>query len=121
MKKPHWETIPYRKSNGEEPVIVFLDSLYPKEKAKVLRSIKLLEEFGMELKGPHIEYLEDGIHELRIKLSTNIFRIMLFHFQDNKIILLHGFQKKTQKTPTREIARAKQYRDAYLKQQRGDE
>lgn len=121
MKKTQWETVPYIKANGEKPVSIFLDSLYPKEKAKVLRSIQLLEEFGMNLKGPHKDYLDDGIHELRTKLASNIFRVTLFHVEGNKIVLLHGFQKKTQKTPPREIARAKQYRDDYLKQQRGDE
>lgn len=120
MKKSNWDTVSYIKDNGEDPVREFLDSLNLKEKAKVLRSIQLLEEYGMELKGPHKSYLEDGIYELRTQLSSNIFRITLFHFQDNKIILLHGFRKKTQKTPPQEIRRAKKYRDDYLIQQRSD-
>lgn len=120
MKNKKWETIPYTKQNGEEPVTLFLNSLYPKEKAKVLRSLQLLEEFGLTLQGPHKAYLVDGIHELRTKLASNIYRITLYFVEDNKVVLLHGFQKKTQKTPPREIARAKQYRDDYLTRQRRD-
>lgn len=44
-------------------------------------------------------HLEDGIYEIRVEMSGNIFRIFSF-FDDNKlVILLHGFQKKSQKTP----------------------
>lgn len=121
MKKHKWETIPYIKTNKEVPVIEFLDSLTPKQKAKVLRSIELLEEFGLDLKWPHKDHLGDGIYELRIQLSSNIFRVTLFHFQDDKIVLLHGFQKKTQKTPPREIEKARKYRADHLEQQRSDD
>lgn len=96
----------------------FLDSLGPKEKAKVLRTIQLLREFGPMLPEPHKKHLVDDIQELRTSLGNNIFRVMLFHFEGDKIVLLHGFQKKTQKTPPREIRRAKAYMDDYLDQQK---
>lgn len=118
MEKLNWETVAYAKFNGEVPIDEFLNSLTPKQEAKVLRSIELLEEFGLGLGGPHIAYLEDGIYELRTKLSTNIFRTTLFHWDGNQIVLLHGFQKKMQKTPPMEIKRAKEYRDDYLEQKK---
>ncbi len=59
------------------------------------------------------KHLEDGIYEIRIEASSNIYRIFTF-FDDNKlVILLHGFQKKTQKTPRKEIERAKKMRKDY--------
>jgi phage-related protein len=56
----------------------------------------------------YLKYIEgtDGLFEARIKLATNIFRIFCF-FDGNKfVVLLTGFQKKTQKTPQKEIRRA---------------
>jgi putative addiction module killer protein len=59
------------------------------------------------------KHLEDGIYEIRIEVGGNIYRIFTF-FDDNKlVILLHGFQKKTQKTPRKEIERAKKLRSDY--------
>ncbi len=59
------------------------------------------------------KHLEDGIYEIRIEAGNNIYRIFSF-FDDNKlVILLHGFQKKTQKTPRREIEQAKKLRRMY--------
>ena len=59
------------------------------------------------------KHLEDGIYEIRIEVGNNIYRIFTF-FDDNKlVILLHGFQKKTQKTPRTEIEQAKKLRRNY--------
>jgi len=59
------------------------------------------------------KHLEDGIYEIRVEWGSNIYRIFTF-FDDGKlVILLHGFQKKTQKTPRKEIERAKQLRRDY--------
>lgn len=59
------------------------------------------------------KHLEDGIYEIRIEVGGNIYRIFTF-FDDNKlVVLLHGFQKKTQKTPRKEIERAKKLRQDY--------
>jgi putative addiction module killer protein len=59
------------------------------------------------------KHLEDGIYEIRIDVGGNIYRIFTF-FDDNKlVILLHGFQKNTQKTPRKEIERAKKLRQDY--------
>jgi len=59
------------------------------------------------------KHLEDGIYEIRIEVGSDIYRIFTF-FDDNKlVILLHGFQKKTKKTPRKEIERAKKLRSDY--------
>ncbi|HHW39361.1 MAG TPA: type II toxin-antitoxin system RelE/ParE family toxin [Bacillales bacterium] len=114
-----WETIEYMKPNGEIPIVDYLQSLPPKHEAKVVRSIQLLEEFGPEIGMPHVRTLDDGIFELRTKFSSNIFRSLFFHWYDNKLVLTHGFTKKTQKTPTQEIDRAKRYREDFI-QRKGD-
>ncbi|MCJ7842567.1 type II toxin-antitoxin system RelE/ParE family toxin [Lederbergia sp. NSJ-179] len=114
-----WETIEYTKPNGVAPVIEYLQSLSPKHETKVLRSIQLLEEFGPEIGMPHVRHLNDGIYELRTSFSSNIFRTLFFHWHENKLVLTHGFTKKTQKTPAREIRRAEMYRRDYL-ERKGD-
>ncbi len=59
------------------------------------------------------QHLEDGIYEIRIEYQGNIYRVFSF-FDDGKlIVLLHGIQKKTQKTPRKEIERAKKLRREY--------
>ncbi len=63
-------------------------------------------------------HLEDGIYEIRVEMSGNIFRIFSF-FDDNKlVILLHGFQKKSQKIPRKEIERAKKLRKNYYEEKK---
>ncbi|TDL95536.1 type II toxin-antitoxin system RelE/ParE family toxin [Macrococcus carouselicus] len=116
MANNKWKIDIYRKENGEEPVRNFLDSLPNKERAKVLRTFQLLEEFGTSLGMPHRRHIDEDIYELRTVLGNNIFRVFHFHYKEGTFILLNGFRKKTNKTPTKEIERAKRYRDDYLKQ-----
>ena len=81
----------------------------------MLRSIQALQDMGISLRMPLSESLEDGIFELRAKVGTNISRVMYFFVIGNRAVLTHGFIKKTQKTPPREIERAKNIRDDYMK------
>lgn len=103
----------YYKSNGECPVQEYLDSLSPKLRAKTLRTIMLLEEFGLELRMPYSESLGDGIFELRSIVGSDITRVLYFFVENNTAILTNGFTKKSQKTPIREIKKAKIYRSDY--------
>ena len=64
---------------------------------------------------PLSESLQDGIFELRAKVGSNISRVMYFFVIGNQAVLTHGFIKKTQKTPSKEIERAKKIRDDYIK------
>lgn len=106
--------------NGDCPVIQYLDSANNKMRAKILRTIKLLETNGNMLPKPYSEYLRDGIFELRVKQGSDISRVLYFFFVEKKIILTHGFTKKTNKVPPREIETAKKYREIYLRRQKGE-
>lgn len=59
------------------------------------------------------KHIEDGIYEIRIKSGSNIFRIFSFFDEGKLIILLHGFAKKTQKLPRKEIDKAIELRRRY--------
>ena len=111
----------YEKNSGEKPCIEFLNTLEVKLRAKVFRDLALLEEKGTELRLPYSEHIDEGIFELRTKQGTNIIRSLYFFFVGNKIIVTNGFRKKTQKTPSRVIALAKEYRKDYLAKQQHKE
>ena len=62
----------------------------------------------------------DGLYEARIQLASNIWRVFCF-FDDNKlVILLNGFQKKTQKTPKNEIERALRLMNEYYQEKQNE-
>lgn len=89
-------------------------SIDEKMKIKLSKEILLLEDYGNEVREPYSKYLRDGIYELRAQQGNNISRVLYFFYVGRKIILTHGFIKKTQKTPQREIEIAKIYREMYL-------
>ena len=60
----------------------------------------------------HIEG-SDGLYEIRVKVSRNLFRIFCFFDEGRLIIILHGFQKKSAKTPRKEIEKAKRLMEEY--------
>ena len=104
----------YETEKGEKPCLEFLNTLEVKLRAKAFRDMALLEEKGKEHRLPYSRHLDDGIFELRTIQGSNIVRNLYFFFVGNKIIITHGFRKKTQKTPPEEIERAKKYRKDYL-------
>ena len=106
----------YTTETGRIPVDEFIQSLQSKHKAKVLHDIDLLMEFGSDLHYPYVDSIKGdrykGLMELRTKHSSNIFRVLYFViFKDEETkretaMLLHGFQKKTDKTPKKELETA---------------
>lgn len=105
----------FKKQDGSCPVEEFLDSLDNKMRAKILLAIALLETNGPQLREPYPKPLGDGIFEIRAKQGNNITRTLYFFYDGKQIILTNGFVKKTQKTPSAEIQRAKKYRAEYLR------
>lgn len=73
-----------------------------------------MQNNGYELREPYSKHLSQGIFELRAKVGSDITRVMYFFYVDQHIILTNGFIKKTQKTPPKEIEKAKKYRADYL-------
>lgn len=109
-----FEIIFYDKADGTEPAKEFLDSLDIKMRAKMLRTISMLQSNGYELREPYSKPLSEGILELRAKVGSDISRVLYFFVIGKKAVLTNGFIKKTQKTSKEEIERAKRYRSDYL-------
>jgi phage-related protein len=95
----------YYCDNGKYPVIDFIKSLPNKDAAKILREIDLLEAHGFHLGMPHIKKMSDtkGLWELRIKLSSNNYRVFYFHYINSGFVLLHAIHKKSKRTPKSDI------------------
>ena len=60
-----------------------------------------------------------GIYEVRVEVGSNIFRVFSFFDNGNLIVLVNGFQKKTRKTPKRELELAEKLKKQYFDEQKG--
>lgn len=91
----------FRTSAGNEPVRDWLRALEREDRRAIGEDIKTAQ-FGWPIGMPLIRKLEQGLWEVRTTLKDGIARVM-FTVQDNRMILLHGFIKKSQKTPKNEL------------------
>lgn len=81
-------------------------------------SIEQLRVRNVRAQEPLVRHLEGKLWELREESSTNIYRLLYFFFSGRRIVFVHGFQKKTQKTPRHEIEIALNRIDCFIKKQR---
>ena len=91
----------YQSQNKNEPVREWLKSLSREEMKKIGTEIKTVQ-FGWPLGMPLVRKMETNLWEIRIKLDNKIARV-LFTIENDLMILLHGFLKKSQKTPKKEL------------------
>ena len=107
----------YQKLDKTKPVDDFINSLNDKLKAKTLRDLKLLQEFGNELRKPQssIASKKDGIFELRSKQGSDISRIFYFFIVGKTIILTNGYIKKQNKISKPDLELAIGYKNDYIK------
>jgi phage-related protein len=103
----------FRTETGREPVRDWLKDL-PKDEHKIIGVDIMTVQFRWPLGMPLVRNLGSGIWEVRSKLPTRIART-LFFVHEGEIVLLHGFIKKTKKTPNQDRALALQRKNAYLK------
>ena len=92
----------YRNENGTEPVRDWLKSLLKDERFLIGADIKTVE-FGWPIGMPTCRPMGDGLFEVRTNLPQNKIARVLFCFYEGKMILLHGFIKKSQKTPKQQL------------------
>jgi phage-related protein len=71
--------------------------------ARYLRLTDMMLEFGANLGMPHTRAMSDGLFELRIKSKEGIARVFYCTLMGQRIVMLHGFVKKTEKTPPKEL------------------
>ena len=85
-----------------------------KLKAKIIWTLELIQELD-RIPETYLKHIEntDGLFEIRIQQGSDIYRIFCFFDQGQLIILTNGFQKKTQKTPKKEIEKALKIKQEY--------
>lgn len=109
-----WDIEYFQSETGRLPVAEFIDSLDAKSRARVARTLDLLEQFGINLGMPYAKHLEKQLWELRIRHGRNRYRIIYFLAASQTFVLLHGFAKKSGPVPRVDMAIAESRRDSYL-------
>lgn len=113
MEKPKF--ISYTRPNGRNEFEEFYNSLPTKDRNKLRATIDMIEKAGIQpaIQLECVKKLNSEIYEIRSKISSTIQRALYFHIKNNQYIITHGFTKKTQKTPIKEIIRAKQIKQEF--------
>lgn len=98
-----WKILLYRTLQGNSPVKEFIDSLEMKAQTKVYDALNLLRDFNTRLGAPHVKKLTGTqLWELRI-LGMDSMRVFYIAISGKTFLVLHGFKKKKDKTPPKEI------------------
>jgi phage-related protein len=114
-----YNIIIYQDEKGNEPIKEYLQELYQKsetskdariKRKKIFEYLDILKTYGITAGEPYIKNIEGNIWELRPLTD----RIFFFFWQDDAYVLLHHFVKKTQKTPRKEIIKAKNNLENHL-------
>lgn len=100
-----WEVVFYRTEAGNEPVREWLKSLRREDRKVIGEDVKTVQ-FGWPLGMPLVRKVEPYLWEVRSHIKDGIARV-LFTVLEDKIVLLHGFIKKSQKTPQSDLDTAK--------------
>lgn len=107
-----YKVIFYKDKKGNEPIKDFLVALSKNANTnkneriqynKISTHIRALQTYGTRMGKPTVKHIDGDLWELR-PLNNRIF---FFYWRDNTFVLLHHFVKKSQKTPTKEIAQAR--------------
>lgn len=105
----------YRKSDNKCPVEDFLDSLSDDLITKITAVFKLVENLDIVPVKFFKKLSGTKLFEIRVEWQSNIYRFPCFFHKNSLVILTHGFQKKKQKTPAKELEKARKYRDDFLR------
>lgn len=109
-KKQKHRSIIFYKDYFEE----FFVSQREKVKDKIIWTFDLIEDL-QRVPETYLKHLEntDGLYEIRVQQGSDIFRIFCFFDHGQLVVLANGFQKKTQKTPRKEIDKAIKIKKEY--------
>jgi len=103
----------YKKSSGTEPVKDWLKDLSKEDMKLIGQDLKTVE-FGWPMGMPLVRKLDKLLWEVRINLTSSKIARVLFTVKDSTMVLLHGFIKKSQKTPDNDLKLGKTRRDHIL-------
>lgn len=113
MEKPKFRA--YTRPNGHTEFAEFMLSLPVKQRQKMQAVIEITEEKGL-LVASHmllVKKLDNNLYELRARQGKQYQRGLYFHVVGNEYLITHGFSKKTNQTPQREIEHAIELREEF--------
>lgn len=92
----------------------FFQKQKPKVKEKILWTFMVIETVE-KIPTEYFKHMEgtDGLFEIRVQFGNDIFRVFCFFDEGKLVVLTNGFQKKTQKTPKKEIEKALKIKNEY--------
>jgi phage-related protein len=99
----------FQDDGGTVPLLLWLDGLPRKARAKCIARIQRLNQLGYELRRPEADFLRDGIYELRVGLQGVNYRMLYFFHGQDVAVVSHGLVKE-RIVPPREIDLAIEHR-----------
>jgi len=95
-------------------VVEFIEAQSRRNQAKILAEFDDLAEFGLMPRGAKLKQLQGRLWELRFRGEQAQFRFIYFAYTGRRMVILHGFVKKTGKTPKRELEISRRRLQDYL-------
>jgi len=108
VNPPPWQVDDYRTKQGNRPVRDFLMKLSEDARAKVTAALTMLARLGNQLQMPLSRAMGGGLFEIRVKHPDGPFRFLYCFRPVRRVVLLHGFTKRTEKTPKKDLDLAKE-------------
>lgn len=102
----NWEVVFYASPSGKQPVLAWLAEQPADVRAAFAHLFDLLESNGTAMGEPHVKPLGKKLYELRVNGRDGTYRTLYFAARGRRFVMVHGFQKKTQKTPKQELEKA---------------
>jgi phage-related protein len=99
----------YRSAAGREPVLEWLRAL-DKDDRRTIGLDLMRVQFGWPIGMPLVRSLQDGLWEVRCTLPSHRIARLILCFHEHTLVVLHGFIKKSQKTPAADLALARHRR-----------
>ncbi len=110
-----WRWVYYKTTSGRVPVREFIDAQAVEVREKIFSDLLRLVQFNVRLGPPYVAKVEGhDFWELRTKVRGDIYRTFYFAHTGKKFVLLHAYQKKSQKAPKKELDVAEERMSNYL-------
>src|SRR5215208_329865 len=114
-EKSSWRWVYYKTASGRVPVKEFIEEQTADVREKLFSDLQRLIRFNVRLGAPYVRKMAGrDFWELRTKVGGDIYRTFYFAYTGQKFVLLHAFQKKSEKAPNRELDTAEERMQDYL-------
>ncbi len=115
VRRGDWQWVYYKTDSGRVPVREFIDEQAVEVREKIFSDLLRLVRFNVRLGPPYVEKVKGrDFWELRTKVRGDLYRTFYFAHTGKKFVLLHAYQKKSQKAPRKELDVAEERMGDYL-------